>query len=135
MAPEYQWNESLRRGAFDAYAFRPSFDCDRYRYVLAHNPGGSIARILERAMLPDAKLVARSGEWILLESTHDVIPLLSPDALLPEPHPATLRKRMKLAYNQMLEEEEPGVDPAQHPPPAVFDPQEIPDVVAPSPTP
>jgi hypothetical protein len=128
MATEYQWNESLRRGAFDAYAFRPSFDCDRYRYILAHNPGGSIARILERAMLPDAKLVARSGEWILLESTHDVISLLSPDAPLPEPHPATLRKRMKIAYAQMLAEEEPGVDPSQHPPPAVFDPQDIPDV-------
>jgi hypothetical protein len=129
MTPEYQWNESLRRVAFDAYAFRPAFDCDRYKFIIAHNPGGSIPRIMERAMLPDARVIGRSGEWLLLESTHVVLPLLSPDAPLPEPHPATLRKRMKLAYQQMLEEEEPGIDPATHPPPAVFDPQEVPDIV------
>ncbi len=134
IAEQYQWNDSLERVAFDGYAFRPAFDFDRYKYMLAHYPGGTLVLVAERAMLPDAKLIGRSGEWLLFESTHDVIPLLSPDAPLPQPHPATLRKRMAIAYRQLLEEEEPSADPAQHPPPSILDPpssDDEPDVTGP----
>jgi hypothetical protein len=124
MTERYQWNESLTRVAFDAFAFRPAFDFDRYKYMLAHNPGGSLVLVVERAMLPDAKLIGRSGEWMLFESTHQVMPLLSPDAPLPQPHPATLRKRMAIAYRQLVQEADPQADHTKDPPPAITEPRE-----------
>ena len=57
---------------------RPATDFDVLRYVLAHIPNDPLWPLFEDAFLPDARLVARSGEWLLFESTHDVLPVDSP---------------------------------------------------------
>jgi hypothetical protein len=102
---DYQWNESLERLLFDTYKFRPSHDFTLYRYVVAHSPGGAIADVAIRAMEPDAKLVGRTGEWLLFESRLPTRPLLSPDVPLPDPKPPTLRKRMRLAFEALVKEQ------------------------------
>ena len=104
MASEYQWNESLARIVFHTYKLRPSWDSLRYRYFIAHVPGGPIDALAAIAMAPDAKLLGTSGEWMLFESTHEVIPELSPDSPLPEPKPESLLKRMNRAYDEAVKE-------------------------------
>jgi hypothetical protein len=103
---QYQWNESLERMLFDTYKIRPAHDLTLYRYIIAHSPGGVIADVAIRAMEPDAKLVGRTGEWLLFESTHPTRPLLTGDVPLPsDPKPATLRKRMRLAFEALVKEQ------------------------------
>jgi hypothetical protein len=104
MYPEHEWNDSLGRVLYDSYGFRPDVDCDRYRYILAHVPGGAFDEIAKRAFAPDAKPLAENGEWLLLESTHYRVPMTAPDGPLPKPAPPSLRKRMKLTYARMLTE-------------------------------
>jgi hypothetical protein len=108
MPVKYQWNESLQRCIFESYELRPGWDADRYRYFIAHVPGGMLNEIAKRAFLPDARFVDSSGEWMLFESTHEVIPLLSPDAPLPPkpwgPNMRKLRKRMEVAFDEMVNE-------------------------------
>jgi hypothetical protein len=101
---EYQWNESLERLLFDTYKFRPSHDFTLYKYVVAHSPGGVLADVAVRAMQPDAKLIGRTGEWLVFESTLPTRPMLTGDVPLPEPKPATLRKRMRLAFESLVKE-------------------------------
>ena len=95
MAPAYQWNEVATRTVRDNYAFRPSHDLTRFRYLIVHSSNEKNLLLAAAALDPDAVPVARAGEWGLFESTLEVVPLTSPDVPLPTPRPDTLRKRMR----------------------------------------
>lgn len=100
--PDLQWNEPPGRIVFDNYQLRPSHDMTRFRYLLVHSSGEQTTRIAAAAMAPDALPIASAGEWTLFESTHEVVPMDAPDVALPEPHPATLRKRMRQVTHDTL---------------------------------
>jgi hypothetical protein len=82
---------------FDPFALVPSLDARRYRYVVAHSPGGLLARTAERALEPEFRTLGRSGEWILFESTLPLVSLTAPDDPFP-PRQPTLRERMRAVY-------------------------------------
>lgn len=105
VARGYEWNEPLTRTLYDSHQLRPAHDLKRFRYVLAHVPGGLVSEGVIRALAPEARVVDRSGEWILFESKLELVPLKSPDVPLPQdPRPMTLRKRMRLALDEMIRE-------------------------------
>lgn len=93
-APDYQWNEPVLRLTFRPAAFAPAHDLHRFRYVVVRETEPTAVGLVVAAFEPEAKLVGRSGEWMLFESTLDVVPLASPDVPLPTPHPATLQGRI-----------------------------------------
>jgi hypothetical protein len=62
--------------------------------VLVHARDAELAKLVERAIAPDARVVAVSGEWTLFESTHTMLPLTAADAPLPPDPPATLQERV-----------------------------------------
>jgi hypothetical protein len=87
MRPEARWDEPELRLLADPLDFRPAHDFRHFRYAVAHaGHEGNVAALL-RSMEPEGKLVARSGEWLLFEST---LPLRPFDPL---PTGETLRDR------------------------------------------
>jgi hypothetical protein len=88
------WNHLYERIDGHAYRFMPPFDLTRFRYAILHTTDASIAELVTLAMQPEARFVTRIGEWTLLESTLPLVPIDAPDALVPLPHPLTLRKRV-----------------------------------------
>jgi hypothetical protein len=95
MAADHQWNEPVLRIVRDPLAFSPPHDFGRFRYALVRlAPEWSrLAPLVVAVMAPDATLAADSGEWLLFESTHPVVPLSGPDEVLPAPPTPTLRMR------------------------------------------
>jgi hypothetical protein len=91
IAPGHRWDDSLSRMAVDSLSLEPAFDLRRFRYVLAWTATGDSADVT-RALLPEARLVARSGGWLLFESTQ-----LAETVLSVEPTPGreeSLRARL-----------------------------------------
>lgn len=92
-----RWDEPLLRIVNAPFAFMPGYDTERFSYILVlvvgHWPRyrAEIAKALE----PEAKLVASSGEWDLYRSTLAVGPIDAPDRPLPEPPPENLADRVK----------------------------------------
>jgi hypothetical protein len=76
VAPEHRWENSLARMAADSMSMQPATDLRRFRYVLTWAQPGQEDDV-ERALLPEARLLARSGGWRLFESTIAVESLLS----------------------------------------------------------
>jgi hypothetical protein len=93
VAHAFDWQEPLRRITADEYALEPAHDLTRFRYVLLHTPDPGFGMLFAVAVAPEGQLVAKVGEWFLLESTLPVVPLLSPD--VPAAHAASLRTRMQ----------------------------------------
>lgn len=94
IAEPYRWDETLLRVNGDPRELRPAFDLDSFRYLLLEVEDEPVARSLFVALAPDARLVARSGDFLLFESTHAVRPPASPPLPLPEPPPPTIRERV-----------------------------------------
>jgi hypothetical protein len=92
----YQWNESLVRVAFDSWRFSPAHDLKRYRYVMIRTQDPGLKWMASFALAQEATLIGEEGEWALFESKLDVIPLKSPDEMLPEPKPETMRDRIRV---------------------------------------
>jgi hypothetical protein len=84
IAPAHRWDEADTRAAGNGMALRPAYDLRRFRYVFAWValPDVKIER-LTRALEPEARFVARSGGWILYESTLPVEPITAPDLAVP----------------------------------------------------
>lgn len=78
IAPEKRWDALTLRVYTAAFELRPSSDLDVVRYVLAWVPDETLWPLLDAAFRPDARLVAREGEWLLFESTHAVRPVDAP---------------------------------------------------------
>jgi hypothetical protein len=76
IARERRWDGALKRMSGDGVGLRPAFDLRRFRYVLAWTFPAQVDAV-ERAMAPEARLVATSGGWLLFESTLPLSPLLS----------------------------------------------------------
>ncbi len=76
VAPEHRWEDSMSRMALDSLFFEPAFDLRRFRYVLAWTASANVDDVT-RALLPEARLIARSGGWLLFESTLPLESLLS----------------------------------------------------------
>ena len=76
VAPEHRWDDSFARMANTSLSLEPAVDLKRYRYVLSWTPFAE-ADDLTLALSPEAELVARSGGWLLYESTLPVGGLLS----------------------------------------------------------
>jgi hypothetical protein len=76
MTRAHRWDGALLRISRDGVGLRPAFDLHRFRYVLAWTyPTQS--EPLVRAMAPEARLVAKSGGWLLFESTLSLVPITS----------------------------------------------------------
>ena len=96
MAANRQWNEPVLRLVLDPLAFSPPYDLRRFRYVLVRlaPEWRRLAPIVISIMAPEARLAGDSGEWLLFESTLDVVPLTAPDQPLAAPPTTTLRTRL-----------------------------------------
>jgi hypothetical protein len=93
--PEKQWLEPLARLEGRLGDIRPAWDFTRFRYLLLATTKPSIALSVSMAMKDDARLAASKGDWYLFESKLPLAPIDADDAPLPQPHPKTLRFRMK----------------------------------------
>ncbi len=91
----YHWSEPVRRTFFDHYAFCPSYDFMRFRYLLLHTTSAKLSLAVAVAIAPEDRMLESAGDWVLFESKLRVDPLLSKDALLPSPPPESLRSRIK----------------------------------------
>jgi hypothetical protein len=89
--PAHRWDDSLLRLSGDSLALEPARDLHLYRYVLAWTLEGQQGSV-EQALSPEARLVARSGGWLLFESTLALEPLLAPEPARPAAE--TLRARL-----------------------------------------
>jgi len=76
IAPEHRWENSFSRMAGDTLLLEPAFDLRRFQYVLAWAFQDQQDDVM-RALVPEARLVARSGGWLLFESTLAVESLVS----------------------------------------------------------
>ena len=76
VAPEHRWEDSFERLWRDSQALEPAHDLRRFRYVIALVPMAKESA-LKVAMEPEARLVGRSGPWLLFESLLTVAPITS----------------------------------------------------------
>jgi len=95
------WTHIYERLDMHSYRFMPPFDLTRFRYVILHTTDWSVDAVVSKAIEPEARFVFRAGEWTLMESTLPLVPPNAPDALVPLPHPLTLRKRALAAAEKM----------------------------------
>jgi hypothetical protein len=91
IAPGARWEDSLLRLSRDTLALEPARDLHLFRYVIAWTREGQQAWV-ERALAPEARLVGRSGGWLLFESTLALDPVASPEVVRPPGE--TLRARL-----------------------------------------
>ncbi len=101
MRADRAWTHIYERVDMHVYRLMPPFDLTYFRYVILHTPDASIEAVISKAMEPDARLVVRSGEWTVMESTLPRVPQNTPDTLVPLPHPLTLRKRALATGDKM----------------------------------
>jgi hypothetical protein len=90
-----QWINSLNRLDGNPYGLRPDFDLRRFRYLLVNTSWPGLATVVTMALKDEASLKARSGGWYLFESRLPLMPFDSDDTDLPEPHPPTLRHKLR----------------------------------------
>ncbi len=91
---ECAWIETRERLRWPANLV-PAADLTRFRYVLVrharrHDPG-----LIDRALAPEARLVAREGRWSLYESTLPLRPLDEPERRVREVSADTLGERVR----------------------------------------
>jgi hypothetical protein len=92
VAPAHRWDGAMQRATGGGGELRPAFDLARFRYVLAFVPENQTGR-LTRALAPEARLVSRSGSWMLFESTLPLSSLLAPEP--PLDHSESLAARLE----------------------------------------
>jgi hypothetical protein len=99
--PEKQWYESAARMSGESYQLRPAWDFTRYRYLLLITPLPGRAAAATLAIRDAAVLIGHQGDWYLFESRLPRVAIDAEDAELPLPHPASLRKRLRLVSNEL----------------------------------
>jgi hypothetical protein len=78
---EVRWDElDVRTLISGSRALMPAYDLTRFGWVIAEARNSAVRDAIIEGFRPDAELVATSGEWLLLRSTHPQKPLTSPDA-------------------------------------------------------
>jgi len=112
---EKQWIDPIDRVDSDPMAFRPDWDLTRFRYLLINTTRAGMGAVLTLALRDEVSLLAQSGSWYLFESRLPRVPFDADDAHLPEPHPATLRRKLKELAVQLESAPQEPVDPhGQH---------------------
>ena len=112
---EKQWIDPIDRVDGNPMAFRPDWDLTRFRYLLINTTRAGMGTVLTLALRDEVSLLAQSGSWYLFESRLPRVPFDADDAHLPEPHPATLRRKLKELAVQLESSEQEPVDPhGQH---------------------
>ena len=89
-----RWDEEVIRVYRSPVSLRPAWDLTRFRYLLVRIVEPQRASLVERALAPDARLVAGEGAWYLFESTHATVAIDAPDAPLPSTPPPTIQERV-----------------------------------------
>jgi hypothetical protein len=93
--PSRRWDEPVRRLAMTPFAFAPSYDLTRFRYVLVWEPSVRIRGVLDEAFAPEARRVVAVGSWVLFESTLRDVSIVADYGALPSPPPVPLATRVK----------------------------------------
>jgi hypothetical protein len=82
IAPEYRWHDLETK--HQGMAIRPAYDLRELRYFLVWLMTDAVPDdAITAALAPDARFVARSGGWVLYESTHPTAAIGSPEAKVP----------------------------------------------------
>jgi hypothetical protein len=108
-----QWVDAVDRLDGNPMGLRPDFDLRHFRYVLINTRHAGLPAVIALAMKDEARLVQTSGTWTLFESKLPLVPIDSPEVYLPEPHPATLRKRIREVAKELEEAVPEHVAPAE----------------------
>jgi heme exporter protein D len=91
-----QWTNFVTRLDGNPFDLRPAWDLTRFRYLLIYTTNPGLAEVVTMAIKDEARPVAHSGVWYMFESRLPRVAFDSDDApALPEPHPATLRKKLR----------------------------------------
>jgi hypothetical protein len=107
MSPEYRWNEFDERTESLAPRFLlPTYDLSRFGFAIAHSRDPVLLEVVAAALRPDADVVAIRGEWMLLRSTHETVPLDRPDSA-PRAGLETLADRMNVVLAKLRTEPSP----------------------------
>jgi hypothetical protein len=93
----YDWSEPALRLAPTPFAFMPSHDLLRFRYVLVYELSPAMEGPLVTAFAPEGRFVVKAGRWLLFESTLPLLPLTAEDEPLPSPAPEPLAERVRRA--------------------------------------
>jgi hypothetical protein len=88
------WEHIFKRLDAHSYRMYPPYDLTYFHYAIVHTPDESIAHFAAAALEPEGRTIFHQGEWTIVESTLEQVPVDSPEEPPPEPHPLTLRKRM-----------------------------------------
>ncbi|MDP9036799.1 MAG: hypothetical protein M3O50_18535 [Myxococcota bacterium] len=113
----FQWSEALLRLAFDSFSLRPAHDLRRFRYVLFHVNDPGLAQLATSLLRPEAEHIVTSGEWVLLRSYGETLPLASREGRIMGPPPDNLRDRLIVSLREGT-----GRPPEQPPDAPGFDP-------------
>jgi hypothetical protein len=82
IAPKYRWHDLEVN--HQGMAVRPAYDLRELRYFIVWLRSDAVPEAgITAALAPDARFVARSGGWVLYESTHDIVPIASPELQVP----------------------------------------------------
>jgi hypothetical protein len=87
------WTRSWERMDSHSYRMYPSYDLKLYHYAILHTSDDNFAHITMLALLPEARFVFHQGEWTVMESTLQQIPLDSREPPPPNPIPLNVRER------------------------------------------
>ena len=94
--PRYRWDEfDLRTFTRGSRALVPADDMNRFGWAVGHSRSPELRDLLAKAFLPDARLVATSGDWMLFQSPHEQLPLTTPDGPAPPPDHETIEDRAR----------------------------------------
>jgi hypothetical protein len=100
---DHAWELPFRLStAPDTFAVDTVFRIYRYLFAWADDP--RVEEVLTEALQPEARLLGREGNWLLYESTLPVLPLPTPDSLLPSPHGPHLDQRLRAVIAKLPHE-------------------------------
>jgi hypothetical protein len=110
--PAYRWDEFDRRTLLSgSRSLKPSYDLQRFGWVIAQSREVAIRDILVDAFKPDAELVIAKGEWLLFRSTHPQLPMASPET--PPPRSAeTIGDRVTYLLRKRYQNQQPMPEPS-----------------------
>ena len=94
LRPECAWLETRERLRWPENLV-PAVDLTRFRYVLVRHARRHDPALIDRALAPEARLVAREGRWSLYETTRPLRPLDEPDRPTSDVHGETLGQRVR----------------------------------------
>jgi hypothetical protein len=92
---EKQWIDPVDRLETDPMTLRPDWDLKRFRYLLINTTKSGLGTVIAMALRDEVTLKAANGSWYLYESRLPLVAFDADDAHFPEPHPPTLRKKLR----------------------------------------